>query len=231
MATHVFLRGSFPREPKRQGSELKQADKMPSAQPAVSGVILAGGLSTRFFGRNKAFLEVGGRRIIDHLYGLFRPMFDEIIIVTNHPWLYLEFDAHLASDIFPVRSSLTGIHAGLFYAGNPFIFAAACDTPFLEEPLVRSILARIKPHAGIVIPETAKGLEPLCAVYAKPCLPVMERRIRSERFKIQGLFKSLPVVRVPEEELREADPDLRSFYNVNTPSDLAKAQSLLDSSV
>lgn len=199
------------------------------AAPA-SGVILAGGLSRRFNGRNKALLRVGGRRIIDSLYSMFCSVFEEIIIVTNEPSAYLEFDALLAADLFPVRSSLTGIHAGLFYARNPFIFAAACDTPFLKEAVVRTVLQEAEPGAGIVIPETAAGLEPLCAIYAKSCLPVMERQIRSDKLKIQGLFHSSRVVRVPEENLRQADPELVSFFNINTPADLHRAEALAGNS-
>ncbi len=197
---------------------------MVKSDTACSGVILAGGLSRRFSGINKAFLEVGGRRMIDSVYDVFKSVFDDIIIVTNQPWLYLDLDATLAADIFPVRSSLTGIHAGLFYSGNPFIFAAACDTPFLQADLVRLILSRIEPGAGVIAPETAAGMEPLCTAYAKTCLPVVERHLEQKIYKIQSFFKSLRVIRVPEETLRVADPELKSFFNINTAAELEQAE-------
>ena len=197
---------------------------MGSRHTACSGVILAGGLSRRFSGRNKAFLKIGQKRLIDHIYRVFCAVFDEIIIVTNQPAAYLDFDATIVSDVFPVRSSLTGIHTGLFYSGNPFIFAVACDIPFLQEDLVRLLVSRIEASAGVVIPETSEGLEPLCAVYAKSCLPVVERQLEQQKFKIQRFFKSLRVLRIPEESLRTADPELKSFFNINTPADLARAE-------
>lgn len=198
---------------------------MANSDTACSGVILAGGLSKRFSGKNKAFLEIAGRRVIDHVFSVFRPVFDEILIVTNEPTRYLEFDATIVSDVYSVRSSLTGVHAGLFYARTPFVFVAACDIPFLKERMIRTILQYRETNAGVVIPETGAGMEPMCAVYAKTCLPVMERHIKNEKFKIQRIFKSFRVKKVPEDVLRKADPELWSFFNINTPEDLKQAES------
>jgi molybdopterin-guanine dinucleotide biosynthesis protein A len=198
---------------------------MANSDTACSGVILAGGLSKRFSGINKAFLEVAGKRVIDHIFGVFSTVFEDILIVTNEPTRYLEFDATIVSDVYSVRSSLTGVHAGLFYARTPFVFVAACDIPFLKESLVRTILDYIESNAGVVIPETEDGIEPMCAVYAKICLPVMERHIKSEEFKIRQIFKSTRVKKVPENALRQADPELQSFFNINTPDDLKRAES------
>ena len=87
-----------------------------------TGVILSGGLNTRFNGHNKALIRVGQRRILDRLYDVFSELFDEIILVTNHPLQFLDWDLTIVTDIFSTRSSLTGIHAGLFYMKNPFAF-------------------------------------------------------------------------------------------------------------
>ncbi len=191
---------------------------------SCSGVILAGGLSTRYSGENKAFLKVGGRRIVDAIYEVFASVFQEIIIVTNTPQDYLDFDAYIVTDIFPLRSSLTGIHAGLFYASQPFIFVSACDTPFIQKSLVELILAKIEPHVSVVIPETAKGLEPLFAAYSKNCLPVMARHIQENKLKIQRMFRKFKVKKIPEATLRKKDPDLISFFNINTVQDWEAAQ-------
>ena len=94
-----------------------------------TGVILSGGLSTRFNGNNKAFIRVHGKRIIDRLYEVFSDLFDEIILVTNQPLQFLEWDLTIVTDLFSVRSSLTGIHAGLFYMKNPFAFFSIEDEP------------------------------------------------------------------------------------------------------
>ena len=79
-----------------------------------TGVILSGGLNTRFNGQNKAFIRVGQKRILDRLYEIFSDLFDDIILVTNHPLEFLDWDLTIVTDLFSARSSLTGIHTGPF---------------------------------------------------------------------------------------------------------------------
>ncbi len=185
-----------------------------------SGVILAGGRSSRFSGRNKAFIHVGGKRIIDRTYSLFKDLFEEIILVTNDPLQYIEWNFNIVTDIFPFRSSLTGIHAGLFFTTSPYAFFAACDTPFLKRGLVETIVDGIEPGVDVIIPETSKGLEPLCAVYSKQCLKPAEQHLIQRELRIRQFFRKVRVKKLPEKVLREKDPDLLSFFNINTPDEL-----------
>jgi len=191
-----------------------------------SGVILAGGLNTRFSGQDKARISVGRKRILDRIYEVFRPLFDEIFLVSNHPIRYLEWDLNIVTDLYPMRSSLTGIHAGLFYASTPHVFFTACDTPFLKKELIEAIIDRIEPGYDAIIPETSAGLEPLCAVYAKHCLNRIEQNLFQEKLKIQLVFKKNRIKKIPEKILRVRDPELISFMNINSPEDLEKAESL-----
>ena len=197
-------------------------------KPPCSGVILAGGMNTRFSGRDKALISVGRRRILDRIYDVFIELFDEIFLVTNNPVRYLEWDLNIISDLFPVRSSLTGIHAGLFYASNPHVFFTACDTPFIKKELIEAIIARIEPGYDAIIPETSAGMEPLCAVYAKQCLQRIEQNLEREKLKIQLVFKNNRIKKIPEKILREKDPELISFININSPEDLDKVEGLCD---
>ncbi|KPJ76969.1 MAG: hypothetical protein AMJ54_09810 [Deltaproteobacteria bacterium SG8_13] len=196
---------------------------------SCSGVILSGGLNTRFSGRDKALVSVGGMPMIDHLLAVFRPLFDDIVLVTNAPVKYLSWDLRVVTDIFSCRSSLTGIHAGLFHAAHPHAFFAACDAPFLQTGVVTTLLDALEPSADVVIPETTAGLEPLCAIYSKRCLRVIEKLLERQQFKIQSFFHSVRVMKIEEKPLRSADPDLISFFNINTPEDLARAETWLES--
>ena len=191
-----------------------------------TGVILSGGLSTRFNGQNKAFIRVDGKRILDRQYSVFSKLFDEIILVTNDPMQFLEWDLMIVTDLFPVRSSLTGIHAGLFFTKNPFAFFSACDTPFLSKDLVELLLKNIDQKHDIFMPETAAGMEPLCAVYSKRCLETAEHHIRQDKLKIQRALGNHRLKKIPEKILRSKDPDLISFFNINTPEDLLKAEEM-----
>ena len=193
---------------------------------SCSGVILAGGLGSRYGGENKAFLKVSGVRIIDRLVEMFSTLFDEVIIVTNQPLDFLDCNALIVTDIFPARSSLTGIHAGLFYAGHPYAFFSACDTPFLKREVVETVLEHIRPADDLIIPKTAAGFEPLCAAYSQRCLKPAEEHVRANKLKIQLALQKVRIKHVPEAILRQKDPELVSFFNVNTPEELAQAEAI-----
>lgn len=189
-----------------------------------TGIILAGGLGTRLSGRNKAFIKVNGRRIIDNTYAVFKKLFREIILVTNAPELYREWDnLKVVPDIFQARSSMTGLHAGLSHASFPFAFAVACDSPFLKPGLIEAVLSHIRPDTYIVVPQVPKGYEPLCAVYSKNCVPDLETCLNAGRYQILEIFDKGPTIRVPGSRLRAFDPELSSFFNINTPGDLETA--------
>jgi len=189
-----------------------------------TGVILAGGKNSRFSGKNKALVHIGGKRILDRIYEVFTILFDKIILVTNDPVQYMEWDFEIVTDIFPIRSSLTGIHTGLFYISTPYAFFAACDIPFIKKELIEILLDSVEPNIDIVIPETSKGLEPLCSVYSKRCLKPIEEQLEKQSFKIERMFQKVRVKKISEDILRTIDQDLLSFSNINTPDDLVSAK-------
>jgi molybdopterin-guanine dinucleotide biosynthesis protein A len=162
--------------------------------------------------------------ILDHLLETFGNRFDEVIVVTNTPLSFLAWDLTLVSDVFEIRSSLTGIHAGLFYSRNAECFITACDTPLLRAPLLDLLLESRESHADVVIPETPEGLEPLCAIYSQRCLPAIENRLQRGDYRIRAFFPSVKVKRLETSILRQVDPELHSFANVNTPEDLARIE-------
>ncbi|MGD2098426.1 MAG: molybdenum cofactor guanylyltransferase [Desulfobacterales bacterium] len=192
-----------------------------------TGVILSGGLANRYDGTEKALLRVGGKRILDRIYTIYRELFEEIILVSNHPEKFLEWDLLIVSDLFPIRSSLTGIHAGLFYSSNPYAFISACDTPFLKKEMVESVINRIEAQIDIVMPETSAGFEPLCAAYSKRCLEAAQNHLEREKLKITKTFRKSRIKTISEKVLRKIDPELRSFFNINTPEDLARAEEMI----
>ena len=192
-----------------------------------TGVILAGGRNSRFSGNNKALIPVAGKRILDRIYEVFTNLFDNILLVTNDPLQYMPWDFDIVTDIYPFRSALTGLHAGLFYITTPYAFFAACDIPFLKKEVVEILFDGLEPGIDIVIPETSKGVEPLCAIYSKRCFKPIEENLLIKSYKIQHIFQKVRVKKIFENILRTVDPDLTSFSNINTPEDLAKAEERL----
>ncbi|HBH02259.1 MAG TPA: molybdenum cofactor guanylyltransferase [Candidatus Rokubacteria bacterium] len=191
----------------------------------VTGVIQAGGRSTRMGGQPKALLEVGGRRIIERVRDAVAPVVGELLLVTNTPDLYAFLGLPMVADVYPDHGSLGGIYSGLTAAPGEAAFTVACDMPFLHPEVVRLVVARAG-TADVVIPRVGGQLETLHAVYAKSCLPHIEALLAERRFKIAGFFNQVRVAEVPESEIaRHRDPAL-VFMNVNTPEELARARAL-----
>jgi molybdopterin-guanine dinucleotide biosynthesis protein A len=191
----------------------------------ITGIILAGGKNLRM-GKNKAFLEIMGQRIIDRTKQLFVDLFDEVFLVANSPLDYLDLNLRVVSDLFPEGGALGGIFSGLFHASHSHAFVAACDMPFLNKALI-SHLSALSPGYDIVIPKTEDGWQPLHAVYSQKCLPFMEDLLQEKNLKIIDFFPKVKKREVTTEEILPFDPQLVSFLNVNTPEDLARAEDLL----
>ena len=189
-----------------------------------TGVILAGGRNSRLPGIKKTFHEIGGKKIMDIIYEIFSSVFDEIIIVTNEPHEFAEWDGLIVSDIYPSRCSLAGIHAGLYYSSKKHIFVSACDTPFLKKELIVYILSLINPEFDVIIPETEAGLETLCAVYSRASLPIIEKNLKNRIYMVKKFFKKNRVKTISPKNIKQFDPEMSSFFNINTPEDLEKAK-------
>ena len=196
-----------------------------SGERRISGVVLAGGKSRRMGGSPKALLPFGGRPLIQHIVETLESVLADCLIVTNTPEAYRFLGRPMIGDAFPDGGSLGGIYSGLAAVAGDAAFCVACDMPFLSAPLVRYLASR-SGEGDVVIPEGGGELQPLHAVYGKRCLPAMERRLRSGRLKITGIFEDVRVVRVPAETVAGfRDPDL-AFMNLNTPEDLERARTL-----
>lgn len=192
----------------------------------VTGVIQAGGKSTRMGGRAKALMELGGRRIIDRVVEVVHAVTDQLLIVTNTPELYASLGLPMVPDVFPDHGSLGGIYSGLRAAPGDAAFTVACDMPFLMPEVARLVIDRAA-LADVVLPTSGGRLETLHACYAKTCLAPMEAKLHQGRLRVAGFFDEVRVLAIPEEEVaRFRAPDL-IFMNVNTPEELAQARERL----
>jgi molybdopterin-guanine dinucleotide biosynthesis protein A len=191
----------------------------------LTGVIQAGGKSTRMGGEPKALMDVGGVRIVDRVVRALREVSDELLLVTNTPDLYESLGLPMVPDVFPDSGSLGGIYSGLAAAPGAAAFTVACDMPFLSPDVMRLVTARAG-EADVVAPLVGGQWETLHACYGKACLGPIEQRLRAGRFKITGFFPDVRVLAVAEDEVaRWGRPEV-VFMNVNTPDDLARARAL-----
>lgn len=192
----------------------------------VTGVIQAGGRSTRMGGEPKALLDLGGRRIIERVVDAMSAVLGDLLVVTNTPDVYAFLGLPMTPDAVPGAGSLGGIYSGLRAADTDAIFTVACDMPFLAPDAIRLVVARAA-SADVVIPRVGDQLETLHALYGRGCLAPMEARIAAGRLRITGFFEDVRVVEIPESELAGvADPRV-VFMNVNTPDELARARILV----
>lgn len=187
----------------------------------MTGIVLSGGESSRM-GREKAFLELDGKPMIEHVIRALRSIADAIIIVTRSPGLYRGFDAAVVTDVFDARGPLTGIYSGLASSHDEYNIVVACDMPFLN-PRLLSYMNGLAPGYDVVAPCLEGNLEPLHAVYRKSLLPLLEKRIQRNERQIQGMYRDIRVRRVTEKEVDQFDPARRSFININTPKEYKEA--------
>ena len=194
----------------------------------VTGIILAGGLSRRL-GRDKAVEPIEGQPLVGRVMDALSGIADELVVVVNTPQrgreLPLRDSAVVAVDIYPNAGSLGGIFTGLSSASNQWGIVVACDMPFLNLDLLSYLLSFRESHDAVV-PVLDGRPEPTHAAYSKVCLSAIEARLEANDLKIARFFDDVRVKYVSQRRVEEIDPGRRSFFNVNTEEDLARARLL-----
>lgn len=173
-------------------------------------------------GTDKAFLNVAGRPLVEHVINVLKGIFESVIIVTNTPQAYARYDASVVTDAIDKRGPLTGIYSGLLASKDEYNFVAACDMPFLNSGLI-GYMAKESGGYDVVVPEIEGKVEPLHAVYNKRLYSLIESHIRNDSRQIQKIFEAVRVRRITEEEIDRFDPSRRSFINLNTPEEYKEA--------
>lgn len=192
----------------------------------VTVAIQAGGQSSRM-GRDKALVPLGGKPLIAHLLARVEGLGDEILITTNRPEAYARFGARMASDPVPGAGALEGLHTALTAAKGDQVLLLACDMPFVSRPLLEYMLD-LADDADIVVPRREGRFEPLHALYKRSlCLPPLRAALASGEKRMIAFFPHVQVLTIEKPELTRLDPQGRSFFNINTPEDLAQAESIL----
>ncbi len=180
----------------------------------MTGIVLSGGENRRM-GRNKAFLPIAGKPMIEHVLKALKCSVERIIIVTNSPEAYATYDALVITDACDKRGPLTGIYSGLLRSSDEYNVVVACDMPFLNSQLL-TYMTGLSRDYDVVLPKIGELTEPLHAVYWKGLLPIIEDHIKTERRRIQDILSGLRVRYITEKEIDRFDPKKRSFINLNT---------------
>ncbi len=186
-----------------------------------TGALLAGGRATRLGGIPKGLLAVGGEPIAARSLRLLRALFADALLVANDPAPYAALGARVVPDLLPGKGAPGGLHAALSAAGTEWVFAAACDMPFLSTEAIRFLAARRGGWDAVLV-RAAGRLEPLHAFWSRRCLPELDRLLRAGDPSLRQLAAAVRARVVEEPEWRTVDPDGRALANVNTPEDAAR---------
>lgn len=185
----------------------------------ISGVVLAGGANSRFGGKTKSNEIIGNERIITSILKAIRPVFNELIIVTNNPEEFSDITGCVfTGDLFLRKGPLGGIHAAMKVSSGEAMFVFAGDMPFLNQELILS-QARdfVDDPADALIPIVKEYPEPLHSIYSKSLCGKLEDLLgNGTDYTIRNFLKTLSVryFKVPDTE-----KFVKSFTNINTPGE------------
>lgn len=197
-----------------------------NCSPTVACIILAGGRSRRM-GTDKALLTLPGanrQTFVGQLVSTLSPLSDELLLVARDEQqaallVQAAPTVRVVTDAVPDYGPLMGLYSGLKAMRASKALVVAVDMPFIQSSLATLLLARASTSA-LFVPVVDDVPQVLCAVYPRSILPLIESCIVRQRHDPRALLSVAPVEYIQEAQLREVDPQLRSFVNINTPDEL-----------
>lgn len=187
----------------------------------LQAAILAGGASRRM-GRDKSFVLINNRPMIEHVIEHLSALELATMIITNTPDKYRAFGLPCYTDAIPGSGSLGGLYTALLNSVADYVLCVACDMPFLNAELLRYLID-LRDGYDVVVPMAEGHAHSLHAVYARRCLPAIRAQIETNNLRIVELYRTQHVRYVAEDKLRQFDPVLRSLRNLNTLADVTQA--------
>jgi molybdopterin-guanine dinucleotide biosynthesis protein A len=191
----------------------------------VAGIILAGGRSRRM-GRDKALLSLPGDKqstFISHLATLLSSSCDEVVLVARNKEQAASCalpGVSVVTDQVPDVGPLMGLYSGLRTMQADYALVIAVDMPFIQPALITFLLSLPRDDA-LLVPVVDRVPQVLLAMYPRSLLPTIETCLQAGEHGPSVLLKVARVHYIEEAQLRQVDPQLRSFVNLNTPEDLA----------
>jgi molybdopterin-guanine dinucleotide biosynthesis protein A len=198
----------------------------------VLGFVQAGGGSTRF-GADKALVELGGKTLLARTVELVASVCEETRIVAP-AGKYADATVAIIADRWPGQGPLGGILTALDFSNEKFRDAdgkgacaliVSCDMPFLTREWLAYLCERaVKSTSQVVVPESEKGLEPLCACWRTDAAAAVQAAFDGGVRKVTEAMKRLPMEVLDESAWKRFDSDGRLFWNMNTLADYEEAR-------
>jgi molybdopterin-guanine dinucleotide biosynthesis protein A len=191
-------------------------------------VIQAGGRSSRM-GQDKGLVRLGGRPMLEYVLEQVEDLADDLLLVTNTPTEYLQYGLRTVGDDEPGAGALPGLRTALRHATDQYVLVVACDMPFLNRDLLRyEIDAAFATGKDVIVPRWDNQFQTMHAIYKRAtCLTAVEHALADHQKRMVSFFPSIVLHKIEPAEVAQFDPHGRSFFNVNTPEQLAEAETLL----
>jgi molybdopterin-guanine dinucleotide biosynthesis protein A len=187
---------------------------MANTHKTITGIILAGGKSTRM-GFDKGMAELNGKPMVGWVIAALQGVCNHIIIISNTA-NYEQLGYPVYADLYKNTGPLGGIFSGLTYTSTEYNLVVACDMPFINTDIFNLLLKYASNHS-IVVPSVNSRFEPLCAFYHKHTRHKMEELLLQKIWKMQEVIREFTYKEIKVEDLL---PDPHMFANINTPSEL-----------
>ena len=187
-----------------------------------TAVVIAGGQSLRM-GSDKATLMLGEQTLLQRVVDVVAPLFGELLVSVREPRTDIGWPQ--ICDQHQNAGPLAGVGAALEHAATPWIFVLATDMPFVRPALIELLAAR-RAAFDAVVPVVDGHPQPLAAFYSATALASINAVLAGQgKRSLRAALDRLNVCYVGQSELVAADPGLRSFFDLDTPDDLAAARS------
>lgn len=186
-------------------------------------------------GIDKSLLPLAGRPMIAHVIDRLRPQVDALVINANgDPARFVAFGL----PVIPDRNAdfagpLAGLQAGMDWAlahapDAEKIVTAACDTPFFPDDLAAALQAGADAaKADIALAASGGRSHFVFALWPLALAADLDGWLASGERKVQSWIERHSHTAVPFEPRVIGGIPVDPFFNVNTPEDLAEAESLL----
>jgi molybdopterin-guanine dinucleotide biosynthesis protein A len=173
-------------------------------------------------GRPKAWLPIAGELMLPRVVRLLGEVVTPIVVVAapDQDVPPLPAGVSVVRDEERGRGPLQGMAAGLaaLEGKATAAYVSSCDVPFLRPAFVRRLIDLLGSSA-ICVPHLGEYHHPLAAVYRLDVLAAVRELLTENRLRPRSLFEKVPTRVVQGSDLADADPELASLRNVNTPED------------
>lgn len=198
-----------------------------------SAIVLAGGLSNRF-GHDKGLLQLAGKPLILHVLDKISTIVDEVLIIVGSArqakaYAILNLNAKIVIDKYEIQSPLVGAITGFENANGEYSLLLPCDTPFVSSRIASLLLEKCV-NRDAVIPRWPNGyIEPLQAAYrTKSAITAANTALENKKLDMRSMIANLGKVTYTSTlTLKQVDPNLVTFFNINTPEKIRKAEAMI----